>query len=300
MHGRKATEARHEHSLRQFAKTAIALCLAVLATLGTARAEELTKPRRIVSIHACADQVLLALADREQIVALSPYATDERLSFLADRARTYRIASGSAEETLQMQPDLVLAGRFTKASTRAILKREGLRVETLAPVRTIADSIAQIRRVAGLIGQSERGETLIGRIEKTTDALRGRFAARHATALLLQRRGYVTGRNSLVGDILRLVGIENVADFGPRPGGQISLEAVLTARPDILIVAKADPDASDQGIALLSHPALMRLYPPSRRLILPERLTVCGGPAQPLALNHIGREAERVLAPRGQ
>ena len=299
MHDGTAAEARHRYSLRRLT-SAVVLCLAVLATLAAAHAGDMTKPRRIVSIHACADQLLLALADREQIVALSPYATDERLSFLADRARDYRIASGSAEETLQMQPDLVLAGRFTKASTRAILKRQGLHVETLAPVRTLADSIAQIRQIAGLIGQPERGEALIARIEKAADALHGRFAARHATALLLQRRGYVTGRNSLVGDILRLAGIENVADFGPRPGGQISLEAVLTARPDILIVAKAGPDASDQGVALLSHPALTRLYPPSRRLILPERLTVCGGPALPLALDHIGGEAERVLAPRGQ
>ena len=50
----------------------------------------------------------------------------------------------------------------------------------------------------------------------------------------------------------------------------------------------------DQGEALLAHPALAALYPPDRRILLPERLTVCGGPSLPEAIDWLASEARRV------
>ncbi len=289
---------------RMAAKASLAIPAAGLATafatgivpgfVSGARAE--TTPKRIVSINACADQLLLALADPGQIAALSPYAGDARLSFMAAQARRFHIASGSAEETLQMQPDLVLAGVFSKGSTRAILKSQGLRVEELRPVSTIDDGIAQIRHVAAEVGHEDRGEALVGRIEAARAALAGRYAEKPVTALFLQRRGYVTGGRTLIGDILSTAGIGNAAEsLGLSFGGQVSLETVLATRPDVLMVASARPGTADQGIALLSHPALAALYPTEKRIVMPERLTVCAGPALAEALERFRTEADRVL-----
>ena len=44
-------------------------------------------PERIVSLNLCADQMLLALADRGQIAALSHLATDPGISAAAEAAR---------------------------------------------------------------------------------------------------------------------------------------------------------------------------------------------------------------------
>ncbi len=74
------------------------------------------------------------------------------------------------------------------------------------------------------------------------------------------------------------------------------LERIVADRPDYLVVASADPRAEDQGSALLDHPALARDYPPERRIVLPERLTVCGGPSLPAALDRLAAEARRVRA----
>jgi iron complex transport system substrate-binding protein len=35
------------------------------------------------------------------------------------------------------------------------------------------------------------------------------------------------------------------------------------------------------------HPALTRLYPPAKRLFIPENLTVCGGPMLAEALDRL-------------
>ena len=42
------------------------------------------------------------------------------------------------------------------------------------------------------------------------------------------------------------------------------------------------------------HPALERFYPAAKRLVIPERLTVCGGPRLSEALDRLASELERV------
>jgi iron complex transport system substrate-binding protein len=36
------------------------------------------------------------------------------------------------------------------------------------------------------------------------------------------------------------------------------------------------------------------LFPPQKRIVLPEKLTVCGGPSLPAALDWLADEAKRV------
>ena len=60
-------------------------------------AEEM--PQRIVSIHLCADQFTLALANRAQIASLSYLATDESRSYMANAAKGIQLNKGSRRPT---------------------------------------------------------------------------------------------------------------------------------------------------------------------------------------------------------
>ncbi|WP_051094093.1 ABC transporter substrate-binding protein [Kaistia granuli] len=253
-------------------------------------------PQRIVSINACADQLLLALADPGQIAALSLYATDPAYSYLAEQAKAYPHDAGSAETVIERKPDLVLAGRFTKRETRSLLKRLGYTVVELETAKTIDDSIAQIRDVATLIGHPDRGDDLIARIE----AARARAAAAapagaEPTVAVYQRRGYVTGQNTLTGELLRLAGFADMGGaLAGKTGGFVPLERIVTGKPDLLVVADPHVVAADQGSALLAHPALRELYPADRRITLPGRLTICAGPSLPEAIETLAAERARL------
>jgi iron complex transport system substrate-binding protein len=48
---------------------------------------------------------------------------------------------------------------------------------------------------------------------------------------------------------------------------------------------------------MLLHPALQAMFPPERRLVVPERLTVCGGPMLGEAMRSLARQVSR-LKPR--
>jgi iron complex transport system substrate-binding protein len=253
-------------------------------------------PVRIVSINLCTDELLLALADPGQIVGLSPYATDTGMTLFADKARAFRHDAGNAETVIGLQPDLVVGGRFSKRAMRDVLKRLGYTIAELDVATSIAQSLDQIREVAALVGHPDRGEALVDGILAAEAKARTAAANRGSspTVAFYQRRGYVTGGKTLTGELIDLVGLRNVgSDLAGATGGLVPLERIVAARPDFLIVDSPSEAAEDQGTALLAHPALTRLYPADRRLVLPEKLTVCGGPSLAAAIDRLSAEADR-------
>ena len=113
--------------------------------------------------------------------------------------------------------------------------------------------------------------------------------------MFYQRRGYVTGGDTLTSELLALVGLDNEgASFAGKTGGFVPLERLIANPPDFLVTASLAPPAADQGSALLAHPALLALFPPEKRIVLPERLTVCGGPSLPAAIDWLAGAAHRI------
>lgn len=251
------------------------------------------RPNRVLSLNMCTDQLVLALADPGQIVGLSRFAGDVRLSFAASQAAPYPQLPAAAEAVIALEPDLVVAGRFTDAATKQMLTRFGYRLEEVAFVRSLDEARTVIADMAILLGHPERGAELIAQIDRALDDAR---AAPSLTALIVQRRGYATGTASLTGDILAHLGIQLASEamVGAR-GGFADLETIIRAQPDLLILASLDADVEDQGSALLAHPALSERYPESRRMALPERLTLCAGPSLIEAIEHIARERDDAL-----
>lgn len=256
-------------------------------------------PRRIVSINACADQFLLTLADPSQIGALSIYAADPAYSYLAKEATRYPHDAASAESVIAHAPDLVLAGRFTKRETRDLLKRLGYRVVELDSVRSVDASIQQIAQVAALLGHPDRGARMIADIEAARSEAKASSvvsSGSHApTVAVYQRRGYVNGHDTLTSELLRLAGFADMGGtLAGKIGGFVPLEKIVADRPDYLVAIDPGLPAEDQGSALLSHPALTALYPPSRWIALPGRLTVCAGPSLPEAIRTVSQARARI------
>jgi iron complex transport system substrate-binding protein len=250
---------------------------------------------RIVSMNVCTDQLLIPLADPEQILGLSRYSRDRFESWAADDAHRYRILSGGAEDILVLRPDVVVASLFDKRSTRELLKQKGLRFAEFAVPRNLEEAKAQIRQMGDVVQHPDRAAAEIARLDAAIARARRVVVEKHYSVLPLSRRGWVSGRDSLVSSLLTATGLSNAAgDLGVGAGGFASLEAVVNAKPDFLLVADAGDRAEDDGHAFLLHPALERFYPPARRIVIPDRLTVCGGAMLAEALDVLVAELKRV------
>jgi iron complex transport system substrate-binding protein len=95
--------------------------------------------------------------------------------------------------------------------------------------------------------------------------------------------------------LLANAGLSNAAkDLGIKSGGFASLETIVNLKPDFILVSDNSGFAEDEGSAFLLHPALERFYPASKRIVIPERLTVCGGPMLSEAIDRLASDLQRV------
>lgn len=251
---------------------------------------ENTGARHIVSLNLCADQLLLALADREQIAALTQYSRDAEMSFYAPKAQSYPISRGTAEEVLAISPDLIIASPFRRTTTLALLQNRGMRRVDIKETKNLADIYANIRIVADAIGHPQRGEALIRKMEADLNRLSASAQGAQRTAAYYQRRGFLTGTGTLLDDILARVGLINLAKTLNRPPlSRVSLEEIIAARPDFLLLESSTQMIADHGTEMLHHPALDRNIPAERRLYLPQSYTVCGGPSYVAAVTTLHR-----------
>ncbi|WP_246205721.1 ABC transporter substrate-binding protein [Microvirga arsenatis] len=254
----------------------------------------LAQPRQVASLNLCTDQLVLALADHSQIASLSRLARDPEISFLAERARGMPTSEG-AEPLLFRRPDLVLTGTYGQNDQVALLRKQGLEVLQLGPWSSLEEGRAQIRTLAARLGHPERGEALVARIDAALAGTRG-IVRGSRRILVYERGGWVAAASSPLSEILAHFGFAlHQPALGLDAGGLARLEAVVMAPPDALLVDSAAQQAIDNGTALLAHPALAAAVPPERRLAVPARLTICGGPSTPAAIEALAEEARGKL-----
>lgn len=253
-------------------------------------------PKRIVSFNLCADQLLLALADPAQIAGLSPYAVNPLLSVMTEKAAAFPRLDWDAESVVNLAPDLVLGGPSHRP-IHAMLSAMGIRVVDVALIRNIADARRQAMEVGKLVGHPERGEALARQIEQAEMRLAAMAINPPLTALVIQREGYREGPASLASGMLSIAGLRPPDRTAPgaggfmaaEQGGFVSLEHLLTNGPDVLVLQDPPREARDQGALFITHPALLTRYGPNRRIDLPERYTLCGGPPLLQGLDYLAR-----------
>ena len=234
---------------------------------------------RIASLNLCTDQLALLLADRSDLIGLSPLARDCTESALCEQARGMPVLQATAETVLAAHPDVVLGGRFTARLAIRAAKEVGARVLTLPPASSLADIPKQIRQVARLVGHPERGEALIAAFNRRLGELSLPRTESDPIAVIYEANGFVVHAGSLADDVLAHSGLRNFSTLAGTPpmGGQVVMELLLAYHPDLLVRDLSGPGRS-LAQAMLSNPALLAVFPPPHVVDVPARLWLCGLP----------------------
>ena len=232
------------------------LILALAAPAGAAE-----KPR-VMSIDNCAIQLILALAERAQIVSLAKGGEVTTLAAIKALGEGLPRNERTAEEIIRARPDLLFYGTWT-GSTAMTVKRLGIRAIRLEPPRDVEQAKRQIVEVATLLGQEARGRELAARIARQQAEAIARRPEARLNGLVYRSGGYAYGADTLVDSIMDSAGINNVAArLGQKLAGTIEMETVLMAAPQVLLDDQVR-DRADPRIAtdFLAHPALRRGLP---------------------------------------
>lgn len=230
-------------------------------------------PRRIVSINVCTDQLVLLLAPRESIVAVSQLAAVAEVSPLARLAQGVPSVRGSAEEVLNLKPDLVLTGSLATRHTTKLLRSFGVPVLALPAASDFDGARKQLREVGAALHQQARAENLIRAFDASLAAARQTPWRR---AAFYRQGGQSAGTGTLSDATMSAARMENVAvTAGLKGYGYVSLERLLFERPEWLIGSDYKRDVSTVGAQVSRHPAMRSLR--GGTFIMPGKLIVCGG-----------------------
>src|SRR5262245_9463439 len=271
------------------------VALLLIPTVCTAEGPR--KPTRIVSINLCTDELVLRLADRQNIASVTWLAQTSSASNVADLAAHVPVTHGLAEEIIPLDPDLVVAGIYTARTAVALLKRTGFAVLDVDVPRNLDEIRAQYRQVGQALGEEERAERIIAEMDSRLASIPISPAKARPRAMVLNANGYTIGKGSLTDEIITRAGMENLsATLGIDNYEQISLETVVTNGPDVLILSAFRDGPPAIATEVLRHPVLRKISDRTRIAVIPGRLWVCAGPGNIDAialLNSVANEARR-------
>ena len=253
------------------------LVLAFVALLSTVPVRAAAAPARVVSMNLCADELVLRLADRDQVLAVTYLARDPRGSTVATEADGLPVTRGLTEEVVALKPDLVIAGAFTTRTTVGMLKRVGAPVLELGVPADLDGVRAQIRQVAAALGRPERGEAMVAALDVRLASIVP--AGRPLRALVMRPNAFTVAPGGLGDALIRAAGLVNgSAEIGRDRFGQVPLEAAALANPDLIVVDAGTPGSPSLADTLLHHPVFQVLARAHRTVDIPNRLWTCPGP----------------------
>ncbi|HZY32125.1 MAG TPA: ABC transporter substrate-binding protein [Candidatus Methylomirabilis sp.] len=195
-------------------------------------------PERIVALAPSNTEILFALGVEDRVVAVDQWSDHPPAAKTKPRISPF---SPSLEQIVKLRPDLILAAHGS-AEPVLPLDRHGVKVLVLAP-RTLED----VYRNMLLIGRIVEAE---GRAKRLVDEMRRRVAAVLAKVRGAPRpkvfveldgsdpiRPFTAGPGSFVDLLVQLAGGANVAASSRTAWPQLSLEELLRADPDMIILA---------------------------------------------------------------
>lgn len=229
------------------------------------------EPRRIVSLDYCADQFVLALADRAQIAALSRGSQRDD-SYFRERARGIRQTRGTLEEVLALRPDLVIRNWGGPWDAEQVYGRFDIPVLQVGGTPSFPEARANLIAAAQTLGHAERGEALA----RDLDTRLARLASSGARApvMYLSGGGAVAGRGTMMDAVITAAGARNVRS--EESWAVLPLEELVQTPP--ALVALGFFGSSRDRVNAWSpsqHPALQRALSRTRTVALPPATIAC-------------------------
>jgi iron complex transport system substrate-binding protein len=229
------------------------------------------EPRRLVSLDYCADQFVLALADRDQITALSRGSQRDD-SYYRDRARGIRQTRGTLEEVLALRPDLVIRNWGGPWDAEQVYGRFDVPVLQVGDSPDFASARADVLGAAATLGHPERGVA----IAHDLDARLARLATHRSNdpVMYLSGGGAVAGSGTMMDSVITAAGGRNIRT---EASWQVLPLERLVQTPPALIALGFFGTSRDRINAWTpsQHPALRRALERARTIDLPSAAISC-------------------------
>ena len=139
--------------------------LALFILLAFSASADEARPK-VISLDYCADQFVLGLADREQILGVS-HGADKPHSYLRGKAAGLRQIRSTTEDVIALDPDIVINHWGADARALKIYERFGIKVHQIGFGSNIDAAREETLAAAKALGQTARGQSLVDQMSPT-------------------------------------------------------------------------------------------------------------------------------------
>ncbi len=214
--------------------------LGLLVTLGACAAPPppASEParQRLAVLAPAAAETLAALGVGDRVVAVGDWVTWP--PELAARPKLGAYDAPSRERLLELRVDtLITTASAAGQAGRAELPALGIEVVELE-TETLAGNLTSILGLGRLVGREAAARQLVDDIQRRIDEVAARAAGvprRRVLVVVGREPLYVAGPGSFLDDLVRAAGGENVAADAGAPWAQVSIEAMLARRPEVIL-----------------------------------------------------------------
>ena len=185
-------------------------------------------------------EIICALGAEDQITGLSSEC--DYPASLSAKPKVGNFSTIDKEAIIALNPQIVFCSALEQEGIAAELKKLGMQVEIVYP-KSIATMLQEIVRIGGLIGKEEQAEKLTAdyRIALQQIMATNSKNQRPKVYLEIYRDPLMSVSDaSLVGELIDAAGGDNIFPTLERDYARVNPEAVISAKPDIMICFSRD------------------------------------------------------------
>jgi iron complex transport system substrate-binding protein len=197
-------------------------------------------PKRIMALTPGNTEILFALGAEDRIVAVDQWSDFPPAAKAKPRVAPF---NPSLEQIVSFGPDLILS-TYGGAEPLLPLERHGIRVMVFAP-RTLDDLYRNILLIGRIVDAEVRAEGLVRAMRQRVAAVVAKVGDAPRPKVFIELDGsdpgrpFTAGPGSFIDVLIRLAGGINVAAGSQTAWPQFSLEELIRADPDLIILRDA-------------------------------------------------------------
>lgn len=194
------------------------------------------QPARIVSLAPSHTEILFALGLGDRIVGVTEYCDYPQEA--RSKTKIGGFSTPSVEKIIELQPDLVLAGDMHRQVVTT-LEAANVKVLIFSPT-TMEGIFAAIGQIGKAAGEEQAAQNLLAGLQRRVDAVTDKVGqAQGAKPRVFYEVWHEpltsAADNTLIGELIRLSGGENIVGPSKDSYPKISEEIILEKNPDIMI-----------------------------------------------------------------
>lgn len=231
------------------------------------------RPARLVSIGPSNTEFLFALGAGDRVVGVDDFSDEPSAATKVEKVGGVKV---NLEKVVSLRPDLVVTLKLSDGTIERIAGA-GIPVLVVDP-----QGLGDVSRTAILLGRAvgANGERLASDIDAKIQQVRQRVAGATARPRVFHEvdatdpsKPFTVGPGSFIHELIVLAGGTNIAAGAGSPYPQLSLEEIVRADPEIIVLGDADYGTTPEQVAArtgwsgLSAVKNRKVFPVSANLI---------------------------------